>query len=713
MNVEKEVSGTMKRLSRKFGFSISTLLPVLLLSANSQVAQAEDAPEPTIYGCKQCVKYTGWRGSIDFGAAYINNDSYRFGEYRGLEEEGLYAAVDGDIHYRNLEGNYFDMYARNLGYASREIDMRGGNQGSYEIRFGWQEIPRWLGYGTQTPFLGVGSDSLTLPDDWVRANTIVGMDALQSSLMLEPLKTKRKILDAGATLKFLSNWSYRIDYQRQEKKGIRTLGAGLFFSNASILPTPIDFTTDLFDTALTWSNKRAQVELGFISSKFDNGNSSLTWQNPFRSLPELSVFRAALEPGNKFHQFNLSGAFAITPRIRLSGRAAMGRMKQNDPFLPYTINPKYSDLPLPRESLDGKVDINTYNFAGKLYARVNNKLSFTARGKWDKRDNKTPVDLYTPVVTDLLPVIPRYNRPYSYKRQQYSADLRYRLDSRIGLSGGARQYNMDRTLQRVERTKETTWWGQAKVRPTFNTEFRFRGEWANRDISDYLLLDDDGTIDNPLFRKFNMADRDRDRILVEFDYMPIDSFSITLGYIHAKSSYKESVLGLQDSVDQSYSVNLNYAISSKVNAYAFYNLDYLDADLLNTSGGSSGQWSARTQDRIETSGIGLSATISEKSSIGVDYVYSGSRGKILVQTSADEPPFAPLRTSLKNFKLHFDYDFSDSWGYKLYAEREQYDSSDWAIDGLGVDGINSVLTMGEQSPEYSVWYYRFQISYRF
>ena len=703
----------MKRLSRKFGFSISTLLPVLLLSANSQVAQAEEAAEPTIYGCKQCVKYTGWRGSIDFGAAYINNDSYRFGDYRGLEEEGLYAAVDGDIHYRNLEGNYFDMYARNLGYESREIDMRGGNQGSYEIRFGWQEIPRWLGYGTQTPFLGVGSDSLTLPDNWVRANTTVGMDALQSSLMVEPLKTKRKILDAGATLKFLSNWSYRIDYQRQEKKGTRTLGGGLYFSNTSILPTPIDFTTDLFDTALTWSNKRAQVELGFISSQFDNGNSSLTWQNPFSSLPELSVFRAALEPGNKFHQFNLSGAFAITPRIRLSGQAAMGRMKQNDPFLPYTTNPKYSDLPLPRESLDGKVDINTYNFAGKLYARVNNKLSFTARGKWDKRDNKTPVDLYTPVITDLLPIGPRFNRPYSYKRQKYSADLRYRLDSRIGLSGGVRQYNMDRTLQQVERTKETTWWGQAKVSPTFNTEFRFRGEWADRDISDYLPLDDDGAIDNPLFRKFNMADRDRDRILLEFDYMPIDSLSITLGYIHAKSSYKESVLGLQKSVDESYSVNLNYAISSKVNAYAFYNLDYLDADLLNTSGGSSGQWSARTQDRIETSGIGLSATISEKSSLGVDYVYAGSRGKILVQTSADEPAFDPLKTSLKNFKLHFDYDFSDSWGYKLYAEREQYDSSDWAIDGLGVDGIKSVLSMGEQSPEYSVWYYRFQISYRF
>mgnify|MGYP001828114842 FL=1 len=662
MNVEKEVSGTMKRLTRKFGFSLSTLLPVLLLSGHSPTIEAQDA-EPEIYKCRQCVKYTGWRGTIDFGAAYIDDDSYRFGDYRGLEEEGFYAAVDGDVHYRDLKGNYFDLYAQNVGYESRELDLRTGNQGHYELRLGWQEIPRWLGYGgTQTPFLGVGGDVLTLPEGWVKANTTSEMTALQDSLVAEPLKVKREIFDAGATIKFLSNWSYRIDYQQQKKEGLRTLGAGLYFSNASILPMPIDFTTDLFDTALTWANKRAQVELGFISSKFDNGYSSLTWQNPFRSLPEHSVFRAALEPGNKFHQFNLSGAFAITPKIRLSGRASTGRMKQNDPFLPYTINPKYSDLPLPRESLDGKVDINTYNLTGKLFARINNKLSFTARGKWDKRDNKTPVDLYTPVATDLVPVTPRYNRPYSYKRQKYSADVRYRLDPRVGLSGGVRQHNMDRTLQHVERTKETTWWAQARVNPTFNTEFRFKGEWGDRDISDYLQLDDDGTVDHPLFRKFNMADGDGDRILVEFDYMPVDSFSITLGYIHAQSKYKESVLGLQKSLDESYSVNLNYAVNSKVNAYAFYNLDYIDADILNTTGGSSAPWNAITEDQIETAGIGLSAIISEKSSLGIDYVYAGSTGKISVQTAAEEEPFDNLKTNLKNFRLHFDYEFNDSWG---------------------------------------------------
>ena len=696
----------------KIGFSISTLLPVLLLGVQSPATEAQET-EPSIYKCKQCVKYTGWRGILDFGLGWVNDDSLRFGDYRGLEEQGFYAAIDGDIHYRNLQGRYFDLYATNLGYESREFDMRGGNTGLYELRFGWQEIPRYLGYGTQTPFLGVGSASLTLPDDWVKANTTLGMSALDSNLVANRLKTKRKLIDAGGTVNFLSNWSFRVDYQRQKKEGTRTLGAGLYYSNATILPSPLDFTTDLFDTALSWQNKRAQVELAFISSKFKNGDSSLTWENPFRSQPELNVFRAALEPGNKFHEFSLSGVLAITPKIRLSGRAALGSMKQNDPFLPYTTNPKYSDLALPRTSLDGKIDTNTYNVAGKLFARLNNKFSFTARGKWDERDNKTPVDSYTAVVTDLLPTSPRFNRPYSYKRQKYSADVRYRAHRVIRLSAGGRQENLDRTLQAVERTKETTWWGEVKLNSSPYVQVRVLAESGDRDISDYLQPADGGPVDHPLMRKFNMADRDRNRYLVDFDFMINESLGINLNYFYAKSDYDKSAIGLQKSTDQSFTINLNYAVSSKVNFYAFATRDEIDATILNTTGGSSAPWDANTRDNMTTIGLGLSSVIDDKSSVGFDFVSSDSDGKISVQTDANEDPFAPLKTNLVNAKLHYDREINEHWGYKLYVEFEKYRAKDWAIDGLGAGGINSVLTMGEQSPEYNIWYLRVQASYRF
>jgi hypothetical protein len=211
----------MNNLSRKLSNSLSAILLVLLLSAQTSLAVAQEAEsdknDSSKNECKQCIKYTGWRGDLDFGLGYVTDDSLRFGDYRGLDEKGFYAAVDGDLHFRNLDGRYFDMYARDLGYDSRQLEMRGGNQGFYELRFGWAEIPRYRGYGTQTPFIGAGSDTLTLPADWVPANTTGGMTALNSSLVPEPLKTQRKTLDAGVTLKFARNWSVRADYQRQKK----------------------------------------------------------------------------------------------------------------------------------------------------------------------------------------------------------------------------------------------------------------------------------------------------------------------------------------------------------------------------------------------------------------------------------------------------------------------------------------------------------------
>ena len=274
----------MNKLISKFGFSTTALVPFILLNAYSPDVSSQDA-DPAIYKCRQCVKYTGWMGEIDFGFSYVNNDSLKFGDYRGLEEEGTYLELDGEMYYRSLDGNFADIYAENLAHESRILDVRAGNRGFYEVRFGWQERPKYRGFGAQTPFIGSGGQDLTLPSDWVKANTTFGMTALQDSLVPEPLKTLRKNLNAGLTFKVFNSLSYRVDYQRQQKQGTRVLSGGMFYSNASILPAPVNFVTDIVDMDLTWSGKRAQVQVGFLNSDFNGGYSSLTWQNPFTAHP--------------------------------------------------------------------------------------------------------------------------------------------------------------------------------------------------------------------------------------------------------------------------------------------------------------------------------------------------------------------------------------------------------------------------------------------
>lgn len=702
----------MKTLTRKLGHGLTTLLPVVLLSVTGVQAQEQaQAEDPAIYSCRQCVRYTGWSGYLDFGFNYLSDESLRFSDYRGLDEQGTSLAVDANLHYRNLKGWYFDLYAVDSMLDNRQFDARGGKQDTFELRLGYQKIPKYRGYGTQTPFLDVGSDNLSLPSDWVYAPTTGQMTALQDSLAKAALKTQRKIFDAGATVQLGGHWSYRVDYQRQEKKGTRTMAGGLF--NAALVPAPVDFTTDIIDMALGFTSKRAQLQVGFMSSYFDNGNTSLTWRNPFGSRPENYYLRTALEPDNEFHQVSVSGALVITPRIRLSAQGSMGEMSQNDPFLPYSTSPSFDDLVLPRESLNGKLDTSTYNFTGKLFARLSNSLSFTARGKWDERENTTPVDLYETVTVDLLQQNDRYNRPYGYEREKYSADLRYRAGRYVRFAAGGEQENMERTLQAVERSEETTFWGEAKVTPTAGSQLRFKLESAERDVEDYLQPDDGGPIDHPLMRKFNQADRDRDRLVMDFDFMPTDALGVNLSYFRAQSDYTESMLGLQESEETSYTLNLNYAVGNKGNVYAFVTRDNIDARMLNASAIDAVPWDATTADEITTMGLGFSTRIGEKSTIGIDYVSSDSTGDIAVQTSDEEDPFTRLQTDLASTKLYFDFDLTERLSFKLYAEYEEYSSSDWAIDGYGVDGIGSILTMGEESPDYDVWYCRVQASYRF
>jgi len=663
--------------------------------------------------CSLCIYPLGWFGTLDFGPGYVSDSSLKFGDYRGLEDKDLFLIIDGDTHYRDNDGRYLDLYARNLAIDSRQLEMRGGRQGRYEVRLGYNEIPKYRGFGAQSPFLGVGSGQLTLPGDWVQSIQTSGMTTLDQSLVDTALKTSRKTLDAGLTLKFASKWSYRLDFEHQEKDGTRPFGAGMFLSNTTHLPAPVDFTTNRFDMGLEYAGERSNLSMGFTGSSFENGTSTLTWENPFLSGPDTEVFRASLAPDNEYYQFNLTGAFAPTPKLRLSGRVAIGRMQQDDPFLPFSINPSFSDLSLPRTSLDGKIDTSTLNLAGKLNARLSRRLELTARIKLDERDNKTPVDLWTPVLTDLVLTTERPNRPFSFERQKYEVELRWRASNGVRLMGGIRHENIERSLQSVEETEENIFWGEVTFSPWAVAHFRLKIESSERDASPYILLDDGGPLENPLMRKFHLADRDRDRVIIELDLSPVESLGVSLSYFRAEDEYSASIIGLQESEEQSLGLDLSYSINSTLSIYAFVTQDDIDSGMSSISGDTGLGWTATTNDSITTAGFGLSGKINEKVSIGFDWVSSDARGKVRTDSGQGEAPFPALKSDLRNARVHVSYAVNDRWAMKVYAEHEKFDSEDWYVDGLGIDGLLPVLTLGAVSPDYSVTVLRVLASYEF
>jgi MtrB/PioB family decaheme-associated outer membrane protein len=705
---------TMLRAHRTLLWACATLFLAML--AGNTFAQDEDTTaddDPfSDWACRLCPEAAGWWGNALFGLGWVSDDSLRFGSYRGLEQEGAYAALDGEVHYRDEQGRFLDLFTRDLGLDSREFDVRGGRQGTYELRLGWHEIPYWRGYGAQTPFGGQGTGTLKLPADFVRAPVTSGMTNLQASLHPAPLKVQRDILDLGGSFRFSSAWSVDVNAQQQRKQGTRPLGGdGIYLNNATQLTAPVDFTTDQLEVGINWGNRRARLRLGFMGSWFDNGRQSLTWDNPFSSPSVVDQLRLALAPSNDYHQFSLTGSYSFTPRVHVSGHAAMGEMSQNEPFLPYSINPDFSSVPLPRASLDGKVDTSVYNLGGKLSARLNSRVSFTARAKYDERDNRTPVDVYTPVTTDIIITGERMNRPYSFERTQYSADLRFRAHRTLRLSGGARRYEIDRTLQAVEESEDTTWWGEIGFTPAARSQIRLKYEDISRDISEYRNPDLGGIPDNPMFRKYNQADRDRQRVLLQLFFTPVDGLGLNASAYRAKDEYEESALGLQDSNVSGFTASFDYARGEAFTLYGFFTREDIESDMLGRNGIQA--WRADTRDRIATAGVGFSAGISDQTRLGLDVSWAETKGEIAVQTVLKEDPFPKLRTELLNARMYVSHQLNEHWGFRLFAEFEDYSSEDWAIDGLGVDGLDPVLTFGLLTPDYDVWNLSAQATYRF
>jgi len=659
----------------------------------------DETVDTSHWSCVLCSYRTGWYGSLEWGPGYVSDSSLAYADYRGLDEQGAFPALDGEVHYRNGSDRYLDIYAKSPGLQNRSLEMRTGLRGRYQIRLAYREIPKFRGYGASTVYSGVGSSRLSLPQDWQKSFTTAGMTGLEGALIPISLKTTRRTLHGGLSLKFAQKWTWDVELQHETKDGSRPFGAGLYTINTSQFPAPVDFTTNRLESGLQYSGIKGHWRLGFSASRFENGTNSITWENPFSSAPENQLFRAALAPDNTFYQLNLQGVYSLRPGFRFSGRAAIGRLRQGEPLLPYSINPAFSELELPRREVNQRIDTGTVNIAGKVTARLGSRLDFSASGKFDRRDNKTPVDAYTIVITDFLPGGERVNRPYSFDRKKYDLELRYLAIAGVNLRAGAARESYQRTLQSVLRTKEWLHWGELNFSRWSVAELRVKLEKSSRDASPYRQVDTTGLIENPLMRKFNYADRDRRRVVTELDFAPGQTWWLNLSWSRSEDEYPQSAAGLRRSREDNLSLDFGLYLGRYFSLSAFISRDDITSALSGFDAFAESTWDAFTDDQVTTLGSGVMAKPNKRVTLELNWTQSQSRGRIAV---AESPQFPVLHNRIASFRGSVSVDLNDNWAWKLTAEREHLTTEDWQTDGFGPGSIANVLTLSDVSPRYRV-----------
>ncbi len=703
---------------------------------------------------------------IEVGIGYVSDDSFKFGKYNGLQKQGAFGVLDLDLRgrgsYDGDSAKYWHLTGTDLGLDSRSLSYEQGEQGNYRLFLDYDQLPTFRSDSAKTIFNGAGGANLTLPAGWVPSGTTAGMTQLLPNLKDVDIETERRKVGLGFAKSFADRWDFKVTYKDEVKDGIKTIG-GVFGNSggnprAALLPEPVDYATRQLDAVLGYADARKQFQLSYYMSLFNDKNDSLTWQNPYAAITGWDAStgyaaggqgRLALPPDNEFHQVSASGGYNLTDKTRVSADVAFGRMTQDQAFLPYTVNPTLAATitqPLPRSSLDGRIDTTLINL--KLASRPTTDFNWSASLRHDDRDNQTPRNEYvyiggdsqtqnTAATSDRR----RYNEPYSFTENQLKVDAGYKVAKRTELSAGFQRSDTERTYTEREEAKENTY--KVGLRTTFTDSLTggLRLSRADRNGSTYVGEDPflssygpgyiptvpGGWENHPDMRKYYLADRTRDKLALFTTYAPVEKVTLGFNASYLKDDYSESELGLTASKAGQYSLDATYTPSESLTLYTFYSYEDFraDQDGHSYSGGAvklgqafdpTRDWFASHRDRVNTVGAGAKHTITKnKFDIGADYVYAGSKSDVDVTTGTalTSGPLPTSPTRLNSLSLYGKYQLQKNMSLKARYRVEKYRADDWALDGVAPNTLANVILLGETSPDYRVHVITFSLGYRF
>jgi len=643
---------------------------------------------------------------VEAGALFVSSDSMRFGRYSGLTDEGLQFNGNLFMHGNDGKRGYAEITGLDLGLESRSIKLDWGSQGNYDAFIDYAQIP-FRDFVGQNIFDGIHSNHLALPGGWVDADSTAGMTQLTNSLSGVDIGTTRKRLGIGTLLHSVNNWTLTLGYETETKDGLEqeagALGTSSGNTRSSILPAPVDYTTNTLSASLGYLSEHNQLEFSYQGSFFYNGLEELTWENPFDGTSRRGPLGStALAPDNQFHQLTLSGGRTLHGTTRLTGIASVGAMLQDQDFLPDTVNPGLTPHDLPRNSLDGEVYL--YNAMLTLSSRPLRGLNLKASYRMQKRDNDTPVDSYTYYVNDSSgglsgSAATDTNTAYSYDKRTLRLDAGYRINRTARLSGDLSRETFERSPSEVRKTTENLGRIKLHLKPLDNVQLSLGGGKASRTGSDYRPVPGE----NPLLRKYNISDRDRISSGVDFAYQPTDRLALSANLEYNDDDYDATLIGLTDARQTGLTLDASYQVSRDIFGHAYIGRELYWSNQSGSQSPNDPDWHIKNKDTVDSLGLGLRWKKDSRLEIGADYVFSHSTGESDVLSDNLRPPvsqYPDLKSRLHSLGLFADYQWRRDTKLKFSYRYERYDEDDWSLDGVGPAGIPEVLTLGRDYPAY-------------
>lgn len=720
------------------------LLTVICLPMHGVLAQAIDIPA----------------NSLAIGLGYNSVDSYQFGDFSGIADQGSFAI--GQLHLQSAGQNsdsksFWSFKGRDLGLNTGGIAATYNQYGRFKYFLNAEQLPHYRIDDGSTPFRGSGSDRQTLPGNWVGASSTRGFTALAGALLPVEIDKKRQRITTGLSWQLRPEWTLGGEYRHETKSGEETLGA-IFGSTGgnprgALLARPIDFQTDDASISLAYAGDRSQYSASYNLMLFSNKDHSLDFQNPFNNpqwvaganFSNGAFGQLALEPDTSSSQFSINGAHSFADGSRLSGSVTNTRLQQDDSFLPYSSAIKTA-APLPRTDLDGRVDnmVVNLNYSRQLHRRLLLRLRYN----YQDRDNKTPQSLYLRVAADsaaqasLFSIDSRRNRIYDLQSSRLETDLSYRLGGSNKLGLGFEHEEKDRSAVDVATTKEDTVFVKYNFAASSLASGWLKLSRAERDASFYdstiplraghnpdfvaTLVGNEIFENDPFLRRYHLTDRNRDEISAAMNFSASAATALSVLARNSSDDYPDALIGLQESERRHLAFDLSYNPQANWQASIYYNIDNYDNRQTGYSrtGGATGtpffpaavrvtgrNWSIDSEDRVNTVGTNVDwSMFNGRLQLELDTSYADAVTTTIPFSSALAfQGFPDVTTLIRNVSLRGKYALREDREIRFSWFYENYQSADWALDDVNETTLANILLLGNLSPQYSG--HLFMISY--
>jgi len=488
---------------------------------------------------------------------------------------------------RDRDAWTFDAEARNVGYRDQSYRAEFNRYGRLKGSFDFNQVPLWFGNVERTPFREETPGVFRLNDTIQSAiqNGTATLAAYGSELRDLDLRSRRDTTSGRFLFQATPHLDLSVNVSSTRRTGAQPWGASFGFSDATVVPVPLDRRTNDVTAAAEWSNPRGSARVAYDGSWFDNGIEALVWDNPLRFSDTTNATaystglassqgRMSLWPDSSAHTVSGSGTLTLPHRSRLFGYASVGTWLQNGTLLPFTINTAIPPIPLERATAEAKAVITSMNY--RYTSRPTPTTFVTASYRLYDFDNQSEPFALTDIVRldgTLAPSPAAETEPFGYTRHFGDVDVSSTRFRSVALRAGYGVERDHRTYRYVETTTDHQLrasvdsvalpWGS--VRLQYDHSLR-KGTGLDEQVFEEIN-------EQQSLRQFDIANRSRDRVSVIVQYLATPALGVSGTASLGRERRPESAFGLQDNDVHSMTLGADYSLAGGMLAGVSYGYD--------------------------------------------------------------------------------------------------------------------------------------------